>query len=223
DLFNKILTQGKYSKNKIYSLHEPHVKCIAKGKSGVRYEYGNKLTILMTPIDCIVLGVANIKDNRHDSATIPEIEEILLSRYCYKPPKLILDMGYRGYQKYTDLDVIIPHKDDKKLAPADFKTKVEALNRRSAIEQCISHMKNDFKLGINYLRGELGDTINPIFSAAALNLRKYVIKYKEKLSRKLAKLNYRKLPRKRKNKKITSHSIKIKRAAPKPLFDFFRI
>jgi IS5 family transposase len=83
---------------------------------------------------------------------------------------------------------------------------VEALNRRSAIEQCISHMKNDFKLGINYLHGELGDTINHIFSAAALNLRKYATKYKEKLSMKLAKLNYRK----RKNKKITSHSIKIK-------------
>jgi IS5 family transposase len=78
DLFNKILTQGKYSKNKIYSLHEPYVKYIAKGKSGVKYEYGNKFTILMTPIDCIILGVANIKDNRHDSATMPEIEELLL-------------------------------------------------------------------------------------------------------------------------------------------------
>jgi hypothetical protein len=43
-------------------------------------------------------------------------------------------MGYRGYQKYTDLDVIIPHKDDIKLAHADLKIKVEALNRRSAIE-----------------------------------------------------------------------------------------
>jgi hypothetical protein len=39
-------------------------------------------------------------------------------------------MCYRGYRKYTDLDVIIPHKDDKKFATADLKTKVEALNRR---------------------------------------------------------------------------------------------
>jgi IS5 family transposase len=135
DLFNKILAQGKYSKNKIYSLHEPQVRCIAKGKSEVKYEYGNKLTILMTPIDCIILGIANIKDNKHDNATIPEIEELLSSRYDgYKPSKLIVDMGYRGYQKYTDLDVIIPQKDDKKFASADLKTKVEALNRRSAIE-----------------------------------------------------------------------------------------
>jgi hypothetical protein len=31
--------------------------------------------------------------------------------------------------------------------------------------------KNDLKLGINYLHGELGDTINPIFSALASNLK----------------------------------------------------
>jgi hypothetical protein len=106
----------------------------------------------MTPMDCIILCVANIKDNRHDSATIPEIEELLSSRYDgYKPSKLIVDMNYRGYQKYTDLNVIKPHKDDKKFAPADLKTTVEALNRWSSIEQCIFHMKNDFKLGINYL------------------------------------------------------------------------
>jgi hypothetical protein len=28
-------------------------------------------------------------------------------------------------------------------------------------------MKNDFKLGINYFHGELGEIINPIFSAIA--------------------------------------------------------
>jgi hypothetical protein len=33
----------------------------------------------------------------------------------------------------------------KKLATADLKTKVKALNRSSAIEQYIYHMKNDFK------------------------------------------------------------------------------
>jgi hypothetical protein len=40
-------------------------------------------------------------------------------------------------------------------------------------------MKSDFKLGINYLHGELGDTINHIFSASVSNLRKYAIKYKK--------------------------------------------
>jgi hypothetical protein len=51
-----------------------------------KYEFSNKFTILMTSIDCIIFCIANIKDNRHDNATIPEIDELLSSRYDgYKP------------------------------------------------------------------------------------------------------------------------------------------
>ena len=31
-IFDRILTQQKDGKNKVYSIHQPHVKCIAKGK-----------------------------------------------------------------------------------------------------------------------------------------------------------------------------------------------
>ena len=37
-LFKRVLTQEKCSKNKIYSLHEPDVYCIAKGKAHKKYE-----------------------------------------------------------------------------------------------------------------------------------------------------------------------------------------
>jgi hypothetical protein len=90
DLFNKILTQGKYSKNKIYSLHEPQVKCIAKGKSGVKYEYGNKNIFLKTAIECIILDATNNKDNRHDTATIAGLLELSSLYDVYKPSKLII-------------------------------------------------------------------------------------------------------------------------------------
>jgi hypothetical protein len=50
----------------------------------------------MTVIDCIIPNIANIKDNRHDDATIPELIELLSSIYDgYKPSKLIVDMSYR--------------------------------------------------------------------------------------------------------------------------------
>jgi IS5 family transposase len=45
DIFNKVLAQEKNSSNKIYSLHQPHVKCIAKGKEAKKYEFGNKSSI----------------------------------------------------------------------------------------------------------------------------------------------------------------------------------
>ncbi len=37
-LFKRVLTQEKCSKNEIYSLHEPDVYCIAKGKAHKKYE-----------------------------------------------------------------------------------------------------------------------------------------------------------------------------------------
>jgi IS5 family transposase len=124
EVFNNILAQEKYSKNKIYNMHEPQVKCILKGKSLVKYEYSNKNTFLMTVIECIILGAANNNNNnnnnRYDNISIPELLELLSSLYDgYKPSNLIIDINYSGYQKYTDLNIIIPHKDDKKLAPAD--------------------------------------------------------------------------------------------------------
>jgi len=38
NLFRKVLAQNKNSSPKIYSLHEPDVQCIAKGKEHKKYE-----------------------------------------------------------------------------------------------------------------------------------------------------------------------------------------
>ena len=42
DLFRRVLAQKRNDKNKIYSLYEPEVCCISKGKEHKHYEYGNK-------------------------------------------------------------------------------------------------------------------------------------------------------------------------------------
>jgi len=42
DLFKKVLAQKKQGSNKIYSLHEPEVQCISKGKEHKKYEFGLK-------------------------------------------------------------------------------------------------------------------------------------------------------------------------------------
>ena len=41
-LFNRVLTQKKDDKHKVYTLHEPEVECISKGKESKKYEFGNK-------------------------------------------------------------------------------------------------------------------------------------------------------------------------------------
>ncbi|SFA62041.1 transposase, IS5 family [Paracoccus halophilus] len=42
-LVGRLLEQGPKSKHKIYSLHEPEVDCISRGKARVRYEFGTKV------------------------------------------------------------------------------------------------------------------------------------------------------------------------------------
>ncbi len=44
--------------------------------------------------------------------------------------------------------------------------------RRSAIEPIIGHLKNFGRMGRNYLKGFVGDIVNPLISAVGLNLRR---------------------------------------------------
>jgi IS5 family transposase len=46
----QLLAQTRHSKNKLYSLHEPAVDCISKGKAHKRYEFGVKASIAVTGV-----------------------------------------------------------------------------------------------------------------------------------------------------------------------------
>src|SRR5690606_25415519 len=56
ELFKQVLEQNKNSKHKIYSLHEPEVLCIAKGKEHKKYEFGNKVSIIQTQNTGVIVG-----------------------------------------------------------------------------------------------------------------------------------------------------------------------
>jgi hypothetical protein len=47
------------------------------------------------------------------------------------------------------------------------------LHRRTSIESIISHLKNDHKIGRNYLKAVLEDSINPILTAAVFDFLKF--------------------------------------------------
>ena len=44
----RIHAQRVDDKDKIYSVHEPEVKCIAKGKAGMKYEFVQKVSVAVT-------------------------------------------------------------------------------------------------------------------------------------------------------------------------------
>ena len=69
-LFNKVLAQEQHSKNKIYSLHEPDVYCVAKGKAHKKYEYGCKGSVVLTQNTGIVVGAMTFEENVYDGHTL---------------------------------------------------------------------------------------------------------------------------------------------------------
>ena len=67
-IFKKILSQRRNSSNKIYSIHEPEVQCISKGKEHKKYEFENKVSIIRTTTG-IILGATSFR-NEYDRHTI---------------------------------------------------------------------------------------------------------------------------------------------------------
>jgi IS5 family transposase len=69
--YHKVLEQNRNSKNKIYSLHEPQVQCISKGKEHKKYEFGNKVSILYTQTTGVIVEALAFK-NEYDGHTLPD-------------------------------------------------------------------------------------------------------------------------------------------------------
>ena len=65
-----ILLHEKNDKDKIYSLHEPHVRCISRGKAHKPYEFGTKVSISRTRDSGIILGALALPGNPYDGHTV---------------------------------------------------------------------------------------------------------------------------------------------------------
>jgi len=63
----------------------------------------------------------------------------------------------------------------KKNATAYEERKVKArFRRRAAMQPRIGHLKSDFRLGGNFLNGQVGDAINLLLAAVSSNLRRWI-------------------------------------------------
>lgn len=169
EIMKQVLEQKKDSKNKIYSLHEPQVSCIAKGKEHKKYEFGSKASILMTKTKGIIVGAKSFQGAPYDGNTLePTLEQAERIRGV-PAEKAIVDEGYRGRVKINDTEVIRVHQ-PKLNKHSKYKWK-KWFRRRAAVEGVISHLKNDFGLDRNYLKGDVGDSINLMMSASAFNFK----------------------------------------------------
>jgi IS5 family transposase len=166
---DRIATQQRTDKNKIYSVHEPHVECISKGKAHKRYEFGCKVSVAATSRGGWFLGAQAIHGNPYDGHTLSKTLK-QVERISQKPGQAFVDQGYRGHDYDGDIEVHV----DKKRRGGTAKALWRWMKRRAAIEPGIGHLKQGHRMDRNRLKGEEGDRINAILSAAGMNFRKLV-------------------------------------------------
>ncbi len=172
--YERVLSQQPKDKNKIYSLHEPTVYCIGKGKDHKPYEYGNKVSIAATANSNIIVGVVSHDKNCHDSHTLPDVLKHIESSRGKAVKQAVCDRGYRGKKKVGDTDIILPAPPLKRDNRYQKDKKRKRCRRRAAIEPIIGHLKTDFRLTRNFLKGIAGDIINLLMAACAWNLNKWM-------------------------------------------------
>ena len=74
-LTSGLLHQQPKDKRKLYSLHEPEVDCISKGKARQRYEFGCKVSVATTLKEGFVVGMRSLPGNPYDGHTLAEALE----------------------------------------------------------------------------------------------------------------------------------------------------
>jgi len=161
-------------KNKIYSLHEPGTYCVAKGKVHKKYEFGSKVSIGMTQESAIIVSAINFEENQYDAKTLPQVLEDVEKRMGRCPSTVIVDQGYRGRKKIGETEVVSADKLKQELTRYEKRKTKKQLRRRAGIEPVMGHLKSDFRLARNYLKGALGDHLNVLLAATAFNLKKWM-------------------------------------------------
>lgn len=179
ELFKKVLAQEKNSRNKIYSLHEPEVYCISKGKAHKKYEFGCKASVVLTQRTGIIVGAMTFKENVYDGHTLQDVLQQTTDLTGIIPKTATVDRGYQGKQKIGQTTVLLPKPPLKRDSEYQKRKKRKHHRRRAAIEPIIGHLKSDHRAARNFLKGQVGDSMNFIMAAAGFNFRKLMLKLQQ--------------------------------------------
>lgn len=166
----RIRTQQRSDKNKLYAMHAPEVECIGKGKARKPYEFGVKVSLAVTHLRGLMVGARSFPGNPFDGHTLAaQLEQTtnLLQDLGRTPKQAIVDLGYRGVDADNPGVEIIHRGKYKSLT----KQQRKWLKRRQAIEPLIGHTKADHGMQRCWLKGALGDALHALSCAAGYNIR----------------------------------------------------
>jgi IS5 family transposase len=165
---DRVRQQQPKDSHKLYSLHEPEVRCISKGKAHKRYEFGQKVSVATTNGDNWIVATRLMKNNPYDGHTLAETMAAIESITNVAITNAYVDKGYRGHDYTGAAEVHIAGQRNKKVSRSQRRRR----RRRSAVEPKIGHLKSDHRMDRCFLAGLQGDAINAVLAGAGSNMRK---------------------------------------------------
>jgi transposase, IS5 family len=170
----RIRTQQRADKNKLYALHAPEVECISKGKARKPYEFGVKVSLVLLAsirhLRGLMVGARSFTGNPYNGHTLAaQLEQTtnLMQDVGRTPKQVIVDLGYRGVDGENPGVQVFHRGKYKSLTTLQRKW----LKRRQAIEPLIGHTKADHGMQRCWLKGTLGDALHALSCAAGYNIR----------------------------------------------------
>ena len=167
-LCERLHAQQRTDSKKLYSLHEPEVMCISKGKAHKRYEFGQKVTVATTNRGNWIVAAELCGGNPYDGHTLAAAMASIENNTGVGVTDAYVDKGYRGHDYSGTATVHLAGSSTRRLS----RTKKKRRKRRSAVEPKIGHLKSDNRMRRCFLKGLTGDAINAVLAAAGSNLQK---------------------------------------------------
>jgi transposase, IS5 family len=166
----RIRTQQRFDKNKLYALHAPEVECIGKGKARKPFEFGVKSAVVVSHQHGLMLGARTFPGNPYDGHILSAVLEQasnLTQDLSITIRQVVADLGFRGVDADNPGKHIIHRGWYKSMSPQQ----KAWLRRRQAVEPAIGHLKSDHRMDRCWLQGALGDALHTLSCAAGYNLR----------------------------------------------------
>ena len=169
--------KGIHVPKKVYSLHEPQVIVIRKGKRARQNEYGSKFNISIDKNGYIVSHEI-YQANKNDATLLDPALKNWEEKMGRLPRQLNADRGYLQKQRsqsrrYRKLKrVCIPTKGKRKHPEAEKRWFKKGQAMRAGIEAVIGHLKQDHRINRSRYSGFRGDKINLSLGCTAWNLNK---------------------------------------------------
>jgi IS5 family transposase len=122
ELYYQAVNQQNNDKDKIYSLHKPFTKCIAKGKPHKPYEFGNKVGLITTGEFVVkkkkgkmikkdrrvIVAIQGFLENLFDGHTIEPLLNQMEENNLQLPKELVYDRGGKGKSQVKGVKILIP-------------------------------------------------------------------------------------------------------------------